>query len=129
MTESTRTAGRPARPLTRDARERLREQTRRERSLAARVLAAESRLAAEAQRREAAMAAHDRAVARRAECVADALIEYIQAAGVGVERAAMILGRSKASVAKTVRERRAALRASGESTNGGTSANNRKALA
>jgi hypothetical protein len=98
-------------PLSQAARDRLRTQARREQDLAARVAAAEARLAAERRRRHDTLASLDSAIARRSDQVADALIAYIDSAGVGLERAAMILGRSKAELAKTVRDRRATLRA------------------
>jgi hypothetical protein len=97
-----------AAPLTQSARDRLRAQVRREQDLAARVLGAEARLAAEIHKRDAMMSAHDRVLAERRDDVADALITYIDHAGVGLERAAIILGRSKAELARTVRERRLA---------------------
>ncbi len=97
-----------ARPLTQAARDRLRAQVRREQELAAGVLASESRLEAETEKRNAAIAAHDRMVAARADDVADALIAYVDESGVGVERAAIILGRSRNELARIVRERRQA---------------------
>lgn len=105
------TATRPGtQPLTQTARDRLRAQARCEQEMADRVLAAESRLAAEQARRDAALAARDRAVAARRDDVADALIDYVESTGVGIERAALILGRPAAGVARLVRERRRARR-------------------
>jgi hypothetical protein len=97
-----------ARSLTQTARDRLREQVRREQELAADVLAAEARLAAQIDKRDAAIAAHDRLVATRRDDVADALISYVDESGVGVERAAIILNRSRNELARIVRERRQA---------------------
>jgi hypothetical protein len=95
-----------ARPLTQAARDRLREQVRREQELATDVLAAEARLAAQVDKRGAVIAAQDRLVAGRADDVADALISYVDESGVGVERAAIILNRSRNELARIVRERR-----------------------
>jgi hypothetical protein len=100
-----------ARPLTQAARDRLREQVRREQDLAAGVLNAEARLAAEIAKRDAAIAAHNSAVAGRADAVADAVIDYLEQAGVGLERAAIVLGRPTPELARMVRERRQQRRA------------------
>lgn len=97
-----------ATPLTQSARERLRIQVRREQDLAARVLAAEARLAAEIHKRDAILTAHERVIGARRDEVADALIAYIDESGVGLKRAAIILGRSEAHLARVVRERRLA---------------------
>jgi hypothetical protein len=97
-----------ARPLTQAARDRLREQVRREQELATDVLAAEARLASQIDKREAVIAVQDRVVADRTNDVADALITYVDQSGVGVERAAIILGRSRNELARIVRERRQA---------------------
>jgi hypothetical protein len=98
-------------PLSQAARDRLRAQVRRERELAARVLAAEGRLADAIARRDAVLAAQDGIIAARRDDVADALISYVDEAGVGVERAAIILGRSRGELSRTVRERRLAIKA------------------
>jgi hypothetical protein len=104
------TMGDQRRPVSQTARDRLRSQARRERELAARVAAAESRLTVERRRRRDAITDLDRAVARREAEVADALVNYVDADGVGIDRAAIILGRARNAVAKTVRTRRAELR-------------------
>lgn len=98
------------RPVSQAARDRLRSQARREQDLAARVIAAETRLAGEITKRDALVAARDRIVDKRRADVADALIAYVDAAGVGIERAALILGREKSQLARLVHDRRAALR-------------------
>ncbi len=97
-----------AAPLTQAARDRLRTQVRREQELAARVLAAEARLSDAHAKRDAALAAQDRIIATRRDDVADALIAYVDDAGVGLERAAIILGRSRTELTRIVRERRLA---------------------
>lgn len=93
-------------PMTQAARDRLREQARREQDLATRVLQAESRLTVERAKRDAALAAHERAISRRANELADALIDYLEQAGVGLERAALIFERSRSELARIVRNRR-----------------------
>ena len=118
-----------ATPLTQAARDRLRTQVRREQELAARVLSAEAKLAAEIQRRDAILTAHEQVVQARRDDVADALIAYIDESGVGLERAAMILGRSKTQLARTVRERRLARRDTTESGSRPDSAATRRAAA
>lgn len=95
-----------ARPLTQAARDRLRDQIRREQDLSARVLAAERRLTDAIAKRDAALGGHETVIASRRDDVADALIAYVDHAGVGVERAAIILGRSRTELARIVRERR-----------------------
>jgi hypothetical protein len=97
-------------PLAQTARDRIRAQARREQELAARVIAAESRLDAERAKRACVLAARDRAVASRQDAVADALIAYVDEAGVRIERAAVIVGQKPADVARLVNARRAALR-------------------
>lgn len=97
--------------LTQAARDRLRAQVRREQELAARVLAAESRLGDAFAKRDAVLAAQDKVIAARRDDVADALIAYVEDAGVGLERAAIILGRSRSELARIVRERRLAVKA------------------
>lgn len=97
-----------AAPLTQAARDRLRAQVRREQELAARVLAAESRLASAHAKRDTVLAAQDKVIAARRDDVADALIAYVDDAGVGLERAAIILGRSRGELARNIRERRLA---------------------
>jgi hypothetical protein len=84
---------------------------RREQDLAAGVLNAEVRLAAEIAKRDAAIAAHNTAVASRADAVADAVIDYLEQAGVGLERAGIVLGHPKPDLARMVRERRQQRRA------------------
>ncbi len=93
-------------PITQAARDRLREQARREQELATRVLQAESRLTAGRAKRDATLAEHDRVINRRTEEVADALIDYLEQAGVGLDRAAMIFGRPRNELARIVRDRR-----------------------
>lgn len=99
-----------ARPVSQAARDRLRAQGRREQDLAARVIAAEARLTAEISKRDALVTARDRVVDNRRDGVADALIAYVEEAGMGIERAALILGREKSEVARLVHARRAVLR-------------------
>lgn len=98
-------------PIARSARDRVRDQARREQQLAARVLLAEERLEAERRRRADAISALDRAVERRTVDVADALIAYVDSAGLGLARAAIILDRPQAELARLLRQRRADLRA------------------
>jgi hypothetical protein len=85
---------------------RLRDQVRLERDLAAQVLAAEDRLAAATERADAIIAAQAQIVASHQDKVADALINYVNHAGVGIERAAIILDRPKRELAREIRERR-----------------------
>src|SRR3954453_6767440 len=105
-------------PITQAARDRLREQARREQELANRVLQAESRLTVEQGRRDAALAAHERLITRRPDEVADALIDYLEQAGVGLERAAAVFGRSRAELARVVRSRRRSRRQPASRGNG-----------
>lgn len=100
-----------AAPLTQAARDRLREQVRREKELASRVVMAESRLADAIAKRDAVLSAQDEILNRRRDDVADALIAYLNDAGVGLDRAAIIFGRSRSELARIVRERRVATRA------------------
>lgn len=95
-------------PLTQAARDRLRAQVRREQDLAARVLATEARLADAVAKRDQLLAAQEKVIAAKRDDVADALITYVDDAGVGLERAAIILGRSRSELARIVRERRLA---------------------
>lgn len=96
-----------ATPIDQTARERLRAQVRREQELAKAVLNAEARLSSEIAKRDSVMAAQDQAVgARRAE-VAEALANYVDGAGVGLERTAIIFGRPKSEVTRMVRDCRA----------------------
>lgn len=97
-----------AAPLTQGARDRLREQVRRERELATRVLAAEARLSDAVAKRDALLVAQDKVIASRRDDVADALIAYVNDAGVSLDRAAIIFGRSRSELARTIRERRMA---------------------
>lgn len=97
-------------PVSQTARDRLRAQARRERDLATRVLTAQARLTAELTKRAELLAARDRVLAARRDDVADALIAYVDEAGVRVERAALIVGQQPADVARLVNGRRAALR-------------------
>jgi hypothetical protein len=92
--------------LTRSARDRLRVQVRREQDLAARVLAAEARLSAEILQRDAIPSAHDQVLAERRADVADAVLAYIDGADVGLDGAAIILGRSRSDLRRIVLERR-----------------------
>jgi hypothetical protein len=96
-------------PLTQAARDRLRAQLRREQELSARVLVAEARLADAIAKRDAVLSAQDDIVARRRDDVADALIAYVDDAGLGLERAAIVLGRSRSELRRIVRERRIAI--------------------
>lgn len=86
-----------AMPLSQGARDRLRVQVRRERELASRVLAAEERLSDAIAKRDAALATQDTVIAARSDDVADALIAYVDDAGVGLERAAIIFAGAAAS--------------------------------
>lgn len=104
-------------PMIETVRDRLRAQVRREQQFAARVLAAEARLAGEESKRNAVLAVHNCAVAERRHAVADALIDYMEQAGVSVDRAALIFGRTKQDIVRLVRERRANGHAAG--VNGG----------
>lgn len=97
--------------LTEVARSRLRAQIQRERELAARVGAAEARLSDAIANRDAAMAADDRVITACRNDVADAVIAYVRDAGVGIDRAAIILGRSTPELVRMVDERRLAMRA------------------
>lgn len=98
------------RPLTQPARDRLREQARREQELAAGVLAAQDRLARQIRKRDAMLAAQARAITEREAAVADALIIYLDQAGVGLDRAAAVLDRPKNELARIVRDRKATCR-------------------
>lgn len=95
-------------PFSQAARDRLRAQMRREPELADRVLSAEARLANAIAKRDALVAAQDELVAARRDDVADALIAYLDGAGVTVERAAVIFDRPGNTLARLVRERRRA---------------------
>lgn len=95
-------------PVTQAARDRLRAQLRREQQLSARVFAAERRLSDAIAKRDAVLDAQDKLINRRRDDVADALITYVDDAGMGLERAAIILGRSCGELRRTVRERRLA---------------------
>lgn len=97
-----------AAPLTQAARDRLRAQVRREQELAARVLAAEERLADAIAKRDAVLIAQEKVIEGKRGDVADALIAYVENAGVGVERAAIILGRSRGELSRIIRSRRLA---------------------
>jgi hypothetical protein len=97
-------------PVTQGPRDRLRDEIKRERELTDRVLAAQRRLADEKGRREAVVAASDRRVAARVDDFSDALIVYIDSAGVRPERAATVLALPKSAITSMIRERRAALR-------------------
>jgi hypothetical protein len=52
------------------------------------------------------MAAQQRVIDQRRDDVADALIAYVDEAGVGLDRAAIILGRSKQELARILKQRR-----------------------
>jgi len=99
-----------AAPLTQAARDRLRAQVRCEQDLAARVLQAEARLTAEHDKRDAALAACEQAIDQRRDELADCLINYLDQAGVGLDRAAVVFGRSRNELARLVRSRRQARR-------------------
>lgn len=94
--------------LAKAVRDRLRDQAKLERDLAARVIAAADRLDAAAERRDALVEEQDAAVSKRRDDVADALISYLDLAGVGVERAAIILDQPKNEIIALVRRRRSA---------------------
>ncbi len=97
--------------LTEVARDRLRAQIQRERQLAARVLETEARLSDAIAQRDAVLAADDRMIQACRADVADALIAYVRDAGVGLDRAAIILGRPKAELLRMINERRLATKA------------------
>jgi hypothetical protein len=97
-------------PVTQRPRDRLRDQLRLERALTYRVLAAQRRLVAENARRDATLAACESRVRARIDDLADAMIAYIDTAGVRPERAATVLGLPRSRVSSMIRERRAALR-------------------
>lgn len=97
-----------ATPLSQAARDRLRAQVRREQELARRVVSAEARLADAIAKRDAVLATHDKVIAAREDDIADALIAYVDDAGVGLDRAAIIFGRSRSELARLVRKRRLA---------------------
>ena len=99
-----------ARPLTQSARDRLREQQRREQDLAAGVIAAERRLAAEIARRDAALEQYERRIDLRQDEMAEAVVRYTREPGVGLDRAAIVLGRSRRELAHLVRRHAAAAR-------------------
>jgi hypothetical protein len=88
------------------ARDRLRAQIRREQELADAVLAAEARLHSAIAKADALLAAQQRVIDERRDCVADALIAYVDEAGVGLDRAAIILGRPKQELARILKSRR-----------------------
>lgn len=94
--------------LAKSVRDRLRDQARLERDLAARVIAASDRLSVATERRDVLVAEQDALVAKRRDEVAEALIGYLDLAGVGVERAAIILDRPKNEIVALVRRRRSA---------------------
>jgi hypothetical protein len=95
----------PGGPQSRSTRDRLRIEVRRERQLAAAVDAAAARLTTAVRQREAAVSIHDRVVAERRAAVGAALGEYLERAGVSVERAAVIFDRSKTEITRLLRER------------------------
>ena len=97
-------------PVTQRPRDRLRDQIKLEREFADRVLTAHRRLAAENARRDAALAACDTRIRARTDDLADAMIAYIDMAGVRPDRAATVLGLPRTTVLSMIRERRAALR-------------------
>ena len=104
------TSAQGALPVTQRPRDRLRDQIRLERELTDRVLAAQRRLANEKARREATLAACDTKVRARIDDLADAMIAYVDVAGVRPERAAVVLDLPRSTVSSMIRERRAALR-------------------
>jgi hypothetical protein len=93
-------------PPTEAARDRLRAQVRREQELADGVLAAEARLHNAIAKADALLAAQQRVIDERRNDVADALIAYVDEAGVGLDRAAIILGRPKQDLARILKRRR-----------------------
>jgi predicted XRE-type DNA-binding protein len=109
-TSNNLSTARSSLPVTQRPRDRLRDQIRLERALTERVLAAQQRLAAENARRDAALTACDMRVRARIDDLADAMIAYIDTAGVRPERAATVLGLPRSTVSSMIRERRAALR-------------------
>jgi predicted HTH domain antitoxin len=90
------------------ARDRLRAQVRHEQELATRVLAAEARLTTEIEKRDAVLRTHERLIAQRKDELADALTAYIDEAGVSLERAAIVFGRSRSQLQRILRERKIA---------------------
>jgi hypothetical protein len=97
-------------PVTQQPRDRLRHQIKLERVMTDRVLAAQRRLAAEKSNRASTIAACDAKVRARADDLADAMIAYLDRAGVRPERAAVVLGLPTSLVTGIIRERRATLR-------------------
>jgi len=104
MTDGTQVAG----AVTDTARDRLRAQVRREQELATRVLGAEARLAADVEKRDAVLRTHERLITQRKNELADALTAYIDEAGVSLERAAIVFGRSRSQLQRMLRERKTA---------------------
>ena len=100
--------GTMAAPLARAARDRLKAQVQRERELAEAVLAAETRLGEAIAKSDAIVAAQQRVIAGRRAEVAQALSQYVNEAGLGLDRAAIILGRTKADLARSIRDARSA---------------------
>ena len=105
MTETRRSP-----PVTQVARDRLRDQIRRERELTDRVVAAQRRLADEKAKRDRTLTACDAKIAALADALADAMIAYIDVAGVRQERAAAVLDLPQSTIARMIRGRRAMLR-------------------
>jgi hypothetical protein len=95
-----------AAPAVETARDRIRAQVRREQELADAVLAAETRLHTAIAKADTLLAAQQRVIDERRNEVADALIAYVDEAGVGLDRAAIILGRPKQELARTLKLRR-----------------------
>ena len=97
-------------PVTQIPRDRLRDQIRRERELTDRVVTAQRRLAEAKAKRDATLAACDAKIAALADALADAMIAYIDVAGVRPERAAAVLDLPRSAIARMIRGRRATLR-------------------
>lgn len=97
-------------PMSVTQRDRLRREHQRERELTERVLAAQRQLATAETRRAAVIAGADARVAASAERLADALVAYIDDAGVLPSRAAAVLGLPESAVVGMVRGRRATAR-------------------
>jgi hypothetical protein len=99
-----------AAPLIQSTRDRLRTQVKLERELATRVIAAQSRLSSAVEKRDAAVAEQQAVVDRHRDAVADALIQYVEQARVGIERISIVLGAPRPELARLIRERRSAMR-------------------
>jgi hypothetical protein len=90
--------------LSETARDRLRAQVRLEQALVARVLATEARLTAEIEKRNALLRTQDEVIAQRSNELAAALAAYIDEAGVSLDRAAVVFGRSRTDLQRLLRQ-------------------------